>query len=104
MDPGHHVWGTKQNTIPPTCRRSSTALYCHNSRGSILAVVTCNQESQLQCLLLVESRIAVGGVVQAQVLIVEPLAATSTFSNRIASELEVHAAQERAVLLVDLQG
>ena len=62
-----------------------------------------NQERQLQRLLLVEPRIAVSGIVQTQVLIIKPLASTGTFCNRIACKLEVHTAQERAVLLVDLQ-
>lgn len=62
-----------------------------------------NQERQLQRLLLVEPRVAVGGVVQAQVLVVKPLASTGTFCDRIARKLQVHAAQERTMLLVDFQ-
>lgn len=62
-----------------------------------------NQERQLQCLLLIKPGIAVGSVIQAQVLVIKPLASTSALCDRVASKLEMHAAQEGAVLLVNLQ-
>lgn len=70
----------------------------------VLAVVARNQERQLQGLLLIEPRITVGGVIQAQVFIIKTLASTCTFCNRISCELEMHTTQEGAVLLVNLQG
>lgn len=63
-----------------------------------------NQERQLQGLLLIQPRVTVGSVVQAQVLVIKTLASSSALSNVVTSKLKMHAAQEGAVLLVDLQG
>ena len=85
-----------------------TILHCQPFHGSglvaVFAVVARDQERQLQRLLLVESRIAVGSVVQAQVIIVKTLASASAFCDRVSSKLEMHATQEGTMLLVDLEG
>ena len=70
----------------------------------ILAVMPRNQERQLQRLLLIKPRIAVRRVVGVEILVVQALTTPRALCDRIARELEVHAAQEGAVLLVDLEG
>lgn len=73
------------------------------SQRRVFAVVTSHQESQLQRLLLVESRVAVSGVVQAEILLCQAFTSTCTFRYRIASQFKMHTTKERALLLVDLQ-
>lgn len=65
--------------------------------------MSCDQERQLQRLLLVEPGIAVCGIVQAKILVIQPLTSTSALCDRITGKFEVHTTQKRAVLLVDLQ-
>ena len=69
----------------------------------ILAIMPRNQKRQLERLLLIQPGIAVGRVIGVQILIVQALAAARALGDRVARELEVHAAQEGAVLLVDLE-
>ncbi|RBQ74745.1 hypothetical protein VDGD_21377 [Verticillium dahliae] len=69
----------------------------------LLAVVIRNQEGQLQRLLLVQSRVAEARVVGRQIVLVEVLAAAEALGHGVARELEMHAAEEAALLLVDLQ-
>jgi hypothetical protein len=66
--------------------------------------MTGYQESQLQRLLLVQARITVRSIVQAQILIHQTFASTSAFCYRITGKFEVHTSKIRAMLLVDLQG
>lgn len=61
------------------------------------------KERQLQRLLLVESGIAVRRVVQAQILVDKSFASACTFRDGIAGKLKMHATQERAMLLVNLE-
>jgi hypothetical protein len=63
----------------------------------------CYQESQLQRLLLVQPGIAVGRVVQAEILINKAFTSASAFSHSIPRKLKMHATKERAVLLVHLE-
>ena len=63
----------------------------------------CYKKRQLQRLLLVQPRIAVCRVVQAQILVHKALASACAFRDSVSGELQMHAAQERAVLLVDLE-
>lgn len=70
----------------------------------LIEVVVRNEESHLEGLLLIEARVAVAGVVGGQVLLVEPLAAAHALGDGVAGELEVHAAQVAALLLVDGEG
>jgi hypothetical protein len=62
-----------------------------------------NQKRQLQRLLLIKPGIAVRRVVVAQVLIIQALATPRALRDRVARELQVHAAQEGAVLLMDFE-
>jgi hypothetical protein len=65
--------------------------------------MSCHQESELQRLLLVQSRITVRGVVEAQILVYKTFTATSALGDCISCELKVHATKERTMLLVDLE-
>lgn len=75
----------------------------HPLAPRILAIMPRNQKGQLERLLLIQPGIAVGRVIGVQILIVQALAAARALGDRVARELEVHAAQEGAVLLVDLE-
>ena len=61
----------------------------------------CEQERELESLLLVEARVAVRGVVEAQVLFDGARASADALRNGLAGELEVHTAQVGAMLAVD---
>lgn len=65
--------------------------------------MSSNQESQLQGLLLVQSRIAERGIVQAQVFFDQTFATADALRDSIARQLEMHASKERSMELVDLQ-
>ena len=62
-----------------------------------------DQERKLKCLFLVQSRVAVGSIVHAQIFFGKTLAAAHTLGDGITREFEMDAAQERVVLLVDLE-
>lgn len=62
-----------------------------------------DQEGQLESLFLVQPRIAECGVVQTKILFPESFTAAGALGHRIARQLEMHAAQEGVVLLVDLE-
>ena len=68
---------------------------------AVCTVMACYEEGQLQRLLLVQPRIAEGGVVQAQIVVDKPFASPRAFCDGIARELQMHATQERAVLFVN---
>jgi hypothetical protein len=65
--------------------------------------MSCHQECQLERLLLVQPRIAIRRVVQAQILIHQSLTPSGALCDRISSKLKMHTTQEGAVLLVDLE-
>ena len=73
------------------------------SQLSISAVVPGDQESQLQRLLLVKSRITVRRVIQAQILVHKSFATAGTLCHRVTSKLEMHATQEGAMLFMNLE-
>jgi hypothetical protein len=62
-----------------------------------------NQERQLQRLLLVQPRVAVRGVVQAQVFVYKTFTTSSTLCDRVSGKLKMHAAQVGIVLLMDFE-
>lgn len=62
-----------------------------------------DQKGQLERLLLVQARVAVTGVVDAEVLVAEAFAAADAFRDGLAGELQVHAAQLAALFLVDTE-
>ena len=66
--------------------------------------MTSNQESQLESLLLVQARVAVSRVVQAQIIFPKTLAAAKTLSDCVTGKLKVHTAKEGSQLLVDFEG
>lgn len=65
--------------------------------------MACNKERQLQSLLFVEPGVAVSRVVQAQVVLIKTLTTAKALSDSVSGQLEVHTAEERAKLLVNLQ-
>ena len=69
-----------------------------------LPIISRNQESRLQSLLVIQSWIAVGRVIEREVLISETLGTTDAFGDRFTRELEVDAAEVRAILFVHLEG
>ena len=62
-----------------------------------------NQKRQLERLLLIQPRVTVRSIIQAQILLLEPLTPANALRDRIARQLEVHAAQVGVVFLVDLE-
>lgn len=65
------------------------------------SVVTCNQERNLQRLLLIQPRIAVCRVIEAEIFFGKALASTNALRYRIPCQLQMHSPQKRAVLFVD---
>jgi len=65
--------------------------------------VTGNQECELESLLLIEARVTVSRVIQAEILFDEALATAHAFGDGITRKLQVHATEEGTVLLVDLE-
>lgn len=62
-----------------------------------------HQKGQLERLLLVQTRVTERRIVCRQVVFLQALTAAQTLGDRIARELEVHAAKIAALLLVDAQ-
>ena len=79
-----------------TTQPSLGTIYPH-----FLAITACDQERQLQCLLLVESRITVCRVVETQVIICQALSSPDALCNSVAREFQVHSTEERTMLPVD---
>lgn len=63
----------------------------------------CYKESELQGLFFVQSRITEGSVIEAQVILLETLAATNALSDGIACEFKMNASEIGPVLLVNLE-
>lgn len=83
-----------------------TMIYACSSCGPfiLLGEMVRHQKGKLKSLFLVEARIAEGGIVGRQVILVKTLAATHALSNSIASELKVDTSKVAALLLVDAEG
>jgi hypothetical protein len=62
-----------------------------------------DQESKLKCLLLIQSRIAVCGVVQAQILFFQTFASAYALRDRITCQFEMDTTEVRAVLSMNLE-
>lgn len=71
---------------------------------SLLRKVISNQERQLKRLLLVQPRVAEGGIVGRQVILDQALAPAEALRHGVAGQLEVQPAEVAALLLVDAQG
>ena len=61
----------------------------------LLTIEASDQKGELEGLLFVESRVAEGGVVQAQVLLGQALCAADALGDGLAGQFEVHAAEVR---------
>lgn len=62
-----------------------------------------NEERQLQCLLLVQTRIAVGKVCLAQILVLQAFTSSSALCHSICCQLQMDAAQIRPALLMNAE-
>lgn len=71
--------------------------------GDLSAIVARNEESHFQGLLLIESGITETGVVERQIRIAQILTTSSTFSDRFACQLKMHATKITAFFLVYCQ-
>ena len=63
-------------------------------------IMSGDQKRQLQRLFLIQPRIAITGIICAQVLVPQPLAAPDTLRHRLPRQFQVHATQKPAVLFV----
>lgn len=68
---------------------------------SALSLTASNEKGELQCLLLIETRITERLVASGQVCITEPLTASCALRHGITSQLEMDATQEGPQSLVD---
>jgi hypothetical protein len=62
-----------------------------------------NQKRQLKRLLLVQPRIAIRRVIQAEVFLFQSFTAAYAFGDCVAGEFEVNATKERSVFFVDFE-
>lgn len=69
----------------------------------VFPLTSSNQERQLKRLLLIQSRVAESLVPLSEILILQTHTTTSALRDRITSKLQVHTAQNRATLLVNLK-
>ena len=69
----------------------------------ILPIMPRYKECQLQRLLLVQSRIAIRRIIQAQILVFQPNASTGALGDSLACELQMHTAEVGVVCFVDAE-